>query len=153
MRKSKLQNKASQLSHNGELRVKQKSHSIESAQWLQSKQHLDEADVDKENYYHSTSSRVRSRPGTDKSKSLSAGRKLSHQARSKRPIKNDLSLSSFSQDSHNKRADNNGPLHTANQKKYFMDGERMLKLLSPGSSAHCRPQKQTSPQKAHTSKN
>lgn len=41
-------------------------------------------------------------------------------------MKNDLSLSSFSADSHRKRANNNGSLNMANQKKYFMDGERML---------------------------
>lgn len=78
MRKSKPKNKASHLSQNGELRVNRKSHSIESAQWPKSGKQLEEAEVDKENYYHSTSSRVRSKPGTEKSKSLSAGRKMSH---------------------------------------------------------------------------
>jgi hypothetical protein len=126
MRKTKPSNKASHLSHNGELRVNHKSHSIESAQWPKSGKQLEEAEVDKENYYHSTSSRMRSKPGTEKSKSLSAGRKLSNQARARGTIKNDLSLSSFSADSHHKRTNNNGSLNMANQKKYFMDKERML---------------------------
>jgi hypothetical protein len=69
---------------------------------------------------------------TDRSKSLSAGRSKTGQQRKNKP-QSKLSLSSLSRSSPNLKVEaSGGSITKMLGKQYFVDGEQMLRIMSPG---------------------